>query len=330
MVEAAWLNELGGTRQMMFKRFAYLAPFGTPSPVTFAGEEPDPPSLAVRSNGSAVLVWPDRISGSARLYFARYSPDSGLSSKLPLTTLNDGSQLTVSCALDSAGTLHTVWQVGGGPLNELHYQRRPKNTAPAPADTTIETAGNLLQHPAVACDDSMGVHLVYEDWGESLPRARYKLRSPTRGWEVVSTDLTVPGEGAIQPIPLPQSPYDVTNLFVSQNFSDSRLAEHRRLLGSPGTASVPTPAPGLPFLRLGPNPLPPGASLSLSGETAAPAPWVDVFDVAGRRVATMATRVSGKQFSARFGSELTSTWSAGVYFATLRGSRQSARFVVLR
>jgi hypothetical protein len=57
---------------------------------------------------------------------------------------------------------------------------------------------------------------------------------------------------------------------------------------------------------------------------------VDVFDIAGRRVATTATRVSGKQFSARFESDLTSTWSAGVYFVTLRGSRQSARFVVLR
>jgi hypothetical protein len=58
--------------------------------------------------------------------------------------------------------------------------------------------------------------------------------------------------------------------------------------------------------------------------------WLDVFDLAGRRVAAVPTTVAGGVFSATVGARLTARWSGGVYFARPRGLGTSARFVVIR
>src|SRR5262249_51674806 len=91
MVQVAWLQDDSRTRQILFKRFAYFAPFGSPAPVTFAGEVPDTPSLEVLPGGSSYLVWSDRAA-SPRLYFARFHPDSGVCARIPLTFPPTGSQ----------------------------------------------------------------------------------------------------------------------------------------------------------------------------------------------------------------------------------------------
>jgi hypothetical protein len=330
MIEVAWLNDLAGLRQLCFERFAYISPFGTPSPVTFASEEPDPPTLAVRPDGSAILIWSDRANAPARLFFSRFNPDSGVSPRQPLTYTPAAPMLGVSAAFDRLGTLHTVWQVSGAGISELHYQPRPQYSPLSLPDTLLESSGVLVQNPAVACDDSMGVHVVYEDWSGALPVVRYKLKDPSLGWDVVGTVLAPAGEGALQPAILPQGPGNATVLESAQIDGDFGLVERRRVMGTSPTSEAPLPVlPGL-ALRLGPNPLRAGSTLRVTGRIPAAAGWLDVFDLAGRRVAAVPTIVAGGVFSATVDALLTARWPSGVYFARPRGLDRSARFVVIR
>jgi len=330
IVEAAFLNDQASSRQVMFKRFSYLSPFGAPSPVTFPGEQPDPPALAVRPNGAAYIVWSDRTVSPQRLYFARFTPDSGLSARNPLTPSPAGPQLSVAIAVDGAGNLHTLWQVGGSSINELHYQRRRAGGTPAPQDTLLGTANGVLQALTAAADDSLDIHLAYEDWSGPTAKVCYKRWTPTGGWEFGGSNVSQPNVISTQPLVLPHGPGDVTVLYVSTDGEDYTLEERRRLFGATGNTSVPVVPSILAGIRVGPNPLHAGSTVRFSG---AVSPWddrLDVFDVAGRRLASVPVRTAAGRFEAVLDGSATRSWRDGVYFAALRGSGERTRFVVLR
>ena len=328
MVQVAWLTDLLGGSRIYFKRFAYIAPFGMSSPVTSASEDPDPPALEVRPNGSSYLLWSDRAGQLPRLYFARFHPDSGVSPRLPVTPTPGAAQLGASFAVDAAGDLHVAWQVAGSGLNELHYQRRRATLSPAPRDTLLDASGYLLQNPAVACDDSGGVHLSYENWASQVPVPSYRLWTPARGWDVRSTHLTQGGEGGNHPVSLPHSTHDVTVLFTRESEFDLQLVERRRRLGVSATTSAPPPAVAVSAWQLAPNPLRAGAALRLAaiGEAAE----FEIFDLGGRRMAVIRSETEGPWRRAFVPPALTAEWPGGVYFARLRGAATTQRFVVLR
>lgn len=330
MVEVVWLNELAGERQLCFKRFAYLSPFGTPRLISFIGEQPDPPVLVTRRDGSAVVIWSDRAVSPARLYFSHFDPDSGLSARQTLTYTPAAPQLSLAAAVDREGSLHCVWQVSGAGISELHYQIRYQSNAPYLSDTLLESStGSLVQNPSVACDDSGGVHVAYEDWSGALPVVRYKLHTPQRGWDVVGADLCPAGEGATRPMVLPHGPGDVTVLQIGESNDQFSLVERRRMMGTNGTTSVPVAIALDGTLRAGPNPLRAGGTLRVSGSVSGEPDRLEVYDLAGRRVASVPTIFSARGFTATLDAGLTSRWADGVYFARLRGQPRSVRFVVI-
>jgi len=328
-VQVAWLTDHQGARTIYFKRFGYLSPFGQSSPVTRPNEYPDPPALEVRPNGTSYLVWPDRAEFPSRLYFARFHPDSGVSARLPVTSTPAAAQLGPALAVDAQGNLHVAWQVAGSGLNELHYQRRRATLAPAPRDTTLDVSGHLLQNPQLACDDSGGVHLVYENWGAERGVPNYRLFTPARGWDFGGTDLTTEGFSGLYPAVLPHAPGDVTALFLEDSGSDLALVERRRRLGGSLTVSAPgaAPAPAGEW-RLAPNPLRAGGALELAvvGDGAV----FEIFDLGGRRMTQVPARAEGPRRHALVSSQVTSAWPGGVYFARLQGGTATRRFVVLR
>ncbi len=328
-IQVAWITDNAGSRRIYFKRFAYLAPFGMVSAVTFPGENPDPPALEVRPNGRSYLLWSDRAAFPPRLYLARFHPDSGVSARVPLTSTPAEAQLGVSMAADGAGDLHIVWQVAGSGVNELHYQRRRLSLPPAPRDTTLARSGYLLLNPSLACDDSGAVHVMYENWGSQIPVPHYRLWTPARGWDLGGTTLVAGGEGGIFPAVLPHSPGDVTALYIRQDGPELQVTERRRRLGASATLSSPPGAPAAPAgWRLAPNPLRAGGALSLgaAGEGTA----FEIYDLSGRRVAEVDAVARGSWREARLPAGATAGWAGGVYFARLRGGGAAARFVVLR
>lgn len=332
MVQVAWLQDTAGTRQLLFKRFAYFAPFGSPVPVTSADEVPDIPALEVMPGGSSYLVWSDRAA-SPRIYYARFSPDSGVTARIPLTFLPSGPQLGLAAAVDSAGTLHVVWQATIEGNNELHYQRRLKKQPPAPRDTVLDSAGYLLQNPSIACDDSGGIHLAYENWATRLAIPRYRLWSPSHGWDFSSTDIpAVPGTNGVLPIVLPSRPTDVSVLYLREQGDDLQLVQRtRKLGGTPPIAAVPGLPPGATGegWRLAPNPLRAGRRLLLT-EPASRAGCFEIYDLAGRRVAAVDARLDGGFAHAEIAASVTAGWAGGIYFARASGHPESHRFVVLR
>ena len=330
MVELAYLNDQGSSRQVLFQRFSYLSPFGAAAPVTFPGEQPDPPALTVGPSGASYIVWSDRSTSPQRLYFARFTPDSGVSSRNPLTPTPAGPQLAVATVMDGAGNLHTLWQVGGSNTNELHYQRRRASSTPFPQDTTLDNSSGVLQGITAACDDSLDIHVAFEDWGGPTSRIRYKRWTPAGGWEFGGAYISSSSLTSTQPIVLPNAPGDVTLLYVTSDGDLYTLEARSRLFGASATAQVPVSlSPLADGLEVGPNPVRAGFPLRFAGR-ATVADRLEVFDVEGRRVASLPVRSAGGRFEAQIDPAVTRSWRGGVYFAALRASRERIRFVVLR
>jgi hypothetical protein len=326
-VLVTWLSSVGGRSQVMFMRFSYLSPFGLPQTMSGAADAPGSPVIVGGGIGSSVLVWPDQANGGG-LWFARFHPDSGFGPRLPLVPGGFGAPQAVHAALDTSGAFHSVWLLGGPGVSELHYQRRAR-TSLLP-DTTLVSAGGVVQNPRIAVDAASGsAHIVFQRLTQGLSQVCYKRWNPARGWEEGNTELSDLATGtAVRPVVVPHGPANVTVLFTGTLANVPRFMERRRLSELPPAMAVdPPPRPSLHGLRLAPNPLRAGMALRLTLETAAADHTVvDLFDIGGRRVASVA-------MMGRLGvlpASATAGWPGGIYFARERDSARAARIVFVR
>ena len=344
VVQVAWIYLAGPRPQVLLERFAYLSPFGQALAVTGPSNSPGAPGLAVAQDGSSYIVWPDQATSPQSLRFARFDPRSGLGPVQQLTPPAGTTQQAGHQIVDAAGTLHVVWLVSGAGLNEIHYQRRPVSGSPAPADTTIELDGGVVQSPRLAADAQGGIHLAYQNVLASVSQVRYKRWRPGRGWDQRSTEVTLPAEGSAQrPTVAPTSPGSVSVLYTGYPGGLPHFMVRRRVTDQPGALDVAFSLPPLAGrLMLGPNPLRRGQPLQIrwAGTLPGPGAVADFFDVSGRLVAAAplarGASVSGPapgevaSFSGLLAPSLSAGWASGVYFGRVRGSRQpAARLVFL-
>lgn len=332
-VHLAWLNTLDDFPAVAFTRFLYFAPWGVTTRITDAASWPGAPVIAVSRSGTSHIIWPERGTAPFRLLFSRFHPDSGVTHPAGLTPTPPGSQGPVAAFADSAGTLHVVWASTNMSAREIHYQRRPLTGPPAPPDTTIDVRGEVFESLTLNSDPSGTLHLAYVAAPGALPQMFYKRWRPGFGWDVSVTEVSSPAEGdAVSPSLLPSRPGTVTAIYAS-TAGEPRLMERLRQLEPP----IPVLAaggepPARPHhLEAGPNPLRPGQGLELRWEARSDERVIELFDVAGRRVASATAAVSGTSRIARVGGETTLRFRSGVYFARPRGWNEGgARLVVLR
>ncbi len=343
-VQVAWVYIGGPRAQVLFQRFSYLSPFGPALAVTGGSNLPGPPGLAVAPDGSSYILWPDQSTSPQSLRFARFDPRTGLGPVQALTQPAGVVQQAGHQIVDAAGTLHVVWLVSGGGINQIHYQRRPVSGIPAPADTTIELDAGVVQGPRLAADAQGGIHLVYQNLLALVNQVRYKRWRPSRGWDQRSTEITLPAAGSAQrPTVAPSGLGVVSVLYTGYPDALPHFMVRERVTDLPGVLEIAIPEPVASALRLGPNPLRRGQPLQIrwSGSLAGPGAQADFFDVTGRLVATMplargaSVADRGRGEIATFGGSLapgvSASWSSGVYFGRVRGSRQpAARLVFLR
>jgi len=333
-VYVAWLNSLNGVRRVYFTRFVYFAPFGQPVPVTAIGREPDNPAIAVDEDGISYIMWPDLADNPRRLWFTRFHPDSGLAAIQTLTATS-GAETGASALVDTAGTVHLVWQVTTTERNEIHYQRRFKTRRPAPRDTTLVSSGVQVGGPSLAGDPSGTLHLTYESGVGGATQVFYKRSRPGWGWDFQSTEVSSAADGSASlPSVLPESMGNVSVLYTGFGDLGQRFIERRRQLdvappqAAPLAASVPSAA-----LALRPNPLRAGQGFELEWGGAPPAPgaMAELFDVAGRLVSAAALERRGATWRARFSGAATARLTSGIYFVRPRApGAQAQRLVVLR
>jgi hypothetical protein len=110
----AWIENVAPRTRLRYMTFLYAAPYGQAVTLTNGIDLPTPPCVTAAGDGRAYVVWPDVGSGTHIIYAARFNPDSGLSARFRLTPNTVAAQTTVSAVVDSAGVLHSVWQVSSG------------------------------------------------------------------------------------------------------------------------------------------------------------------------------------------------------------------------
>ena len=313
---------------------ASRSPLGT-------GSSPANPFVAAMPRGGAIVIWTDNAARPYSLWFSRCGPDSTPGPPQPFTPQSSLAQSWVSALVDSDGTLYSLWIENGSTTSALHYQLRWLSGGYAPDDTILETSSSALARARLFRDPQGGLHVVFERSVNGVSQIRYRRRDPTLGWDASSTDITAVLDGAgVQPAVLATSPGSVIVLYRSFQGGAPRFMERCRLTDLPGVLAVPAPIAAIPptLLSVRPNPVRAGHDVELHW-SAAPPPGSDpaaptaleVYDLAGRRVATVDLEAQGTRLSGRLGSGLTRTWLAGVYFVRLRGASGPAqRLVVLR
>ena len=325
-VHVCWTDGGPPRPRLQFLTFAAGTPGGTPLVVTDSLSIPSAPSIAASPTGGAWIFWPDFATGNYVVNFARYSPDSGMIGRLPLTRTSSRAQPSVDIATDAGGNLHVVWQQIGVGASELHYQRRVGPTVPMPIDTTILSSAESVQNPSLCTDRTGNLHLVFERYTPQGQMVRYKRWRLGVGWDFGPTDISDASLGSAGRVNvLALTPGNVSVLYTSQRAGVTQLRTRRRRLDPMPLAVEAAALPRPSVLRVGPSPLRPGREVVVSGSELALAVSVDLFDAAGRRVATT-TAGAG---SARFTPGQTRLLEPGLYFARVRGG-SSQRLVVIR
>ncbi len=339
IVHVAWIFVGQDAPQVRYMRFPYLSPYGQPFVLTGPDAYPSKPSVNSLPGGGALVTWVDDTTWPSILRFSRCGPDSLPGAPLPMAPTSGYPQSWVSTVLSPEGDIHSVWLENMAGTTEIHYQHRLPAGGFAEPDTLLETSANTLSRARLARDGDGVLHIVFERTVTGAPQVRYRRRRLLAGWDAFSTDISSTGGGAYQPSVLPVSAGNVLVLYRTLNGSLPHFMERSRLTDQPSLVAVPeVPAPVPVSAVVLPNPARSGQSVEVLWSAGAlgldprggPAA-VDVFDLAGRRVASSALVAQGPFLRSRLGPELTRGWQAGVYFVRVRGAAGPAqRLVVLR
>lgn len=333
-VHLAWLYTEGASTQVRFMTFTYFSPFGMSLAVTSGTAFPDAPVVAAAPDGRSRIFWSDRATSPASVWTASYDAFGGLGAATRLAG-SSFAQPAIDAAADASGAIHVVWQVSGPGINQIRYLRYPPGASvPATADSAVVSRGESVQSPVLRADRELGLHLVFIAANGGVPQVRYKRRQADRGWDYGSTEVTAISDGsAARPQVVPGLDHEVSVLYFLTSGGTVRPMERRRF-SVVGVLAAPPPAPAPPGLglRLGPNPLRAGAALvfRLAGQDGAGGA-VEIYDLAGRRIASTPLVRGDGGMSAEIPGSVTSGWQSGVYFARARGASAGAtRLVVLR
>ena len=337
-VYVAWVFVGQDLPQILYLHFPYLSPFGVPSTLSRSGSSPANPLVTAMPTGGAVVIWTDNASWPYTLWFSRCGRDSTPGPPMTLTEQSGLPQTWISALAESSGAIHSLWIENSSTTSELHYQLRQPYGGYSPSDTVLETSSSTLAKARLARDPAGGLHVVFERSVSGVSQVRYRRRDPTLGWDAGSTDISAVSDGAaVQPGVLASAPGRVTVLYRGFQANQPRFMERNRTTDSPGVLAVPASAalasPARLLIR--PNPVRAGRDVELRWSAAPPmgpgSAALDVYDLAGRRVATVELQAQGSQLTGRLGAGLTRPWLAGVYFVRLRGAPGPAqRLVVLR
>ncbi|MBI5170906.1 MAG: M6 family metalloprotease domain-containing protein [Candidatus Eisenbacteria bacterium] len=329
-VFVAWIKLHNPRPSLQFLAFGWASPFGTPATASDTTDFPSAPAIAATPDGRAMVAWSDLAGTQPRVQFARWSPDSGLSPRLRLTSSAAYSQPACDLAAGADGTFHLVWQQQTSGLSEIHYQRRPTVGSPSPRDTVLAGSGDALQSPGIVTDPLGGVHLLFERTTPSGQQLNYKRWVAGRGWDKGASTLSG-SEGSVSHATLTAiTPGGVNVTYQSSDALGDHLVTRLRRLDGRAAADVPEPpAPTLArsALSIAPNPAFAGTVLRLRGAEFAPGAAADLLDAAGRRLATAHADGTGEL---RFGAEVTRALAPGLYFARPRAGGPAARLVVIR
>lgn len=169
--------------------------------------DPEHPTIAVDSTGSAHIAWADYNETGSYINYKRWDATSSRWTTTEVasnvSTLNTGYP---AIAVDSTGNVHLVWEEHmdyGGPEVDINifYKRwnATNNTWTTTEMVSTESTLDYSQRPTIAVDGDGNAHVAWRDWGTyggaggdtDIFYKRWNATSDT--WtitEVVSTEST--------------------------------------------------------------------------------------------------------------------------------------------
>ena len=175
------------------------------------------PAVAVGDSNRVYIVYQRALGGIPDLYYAVYnSLTRTMGPEIPLT-LDPGSSSAPSVAATRDGVVHVVWIDNRIVARNQIWWKRFVPGVGWSADSQVVVSPAVTATPSLTSTRSGHLHLVWRDNRDGNNEIYYKEYTPSGGWDLVDTRLTVNSASQIQPH-LDADPMD--NVYVV--WTDSR------------------------------------------------------------------------------------------------------------
>ena len=302
---------------------------------TNSGDQLDP-VLVSDEAGGAVVAWRDVRNGSWDIFAQRVSGAGSVLWTANGVTLCAAplDQLHPAIACDGAGGAVVAWDDARGPSVDVYAQRVNAAGAPlwAANGVAVCAAVSSQTRPSLVCDGTANIVVVWEDQraGNTDIYAQRLDANGAPSWTsggVALCDAT--GEQTI-PLAVADGFAGAVTAWKDSRNGNADIYAHRIAAGggTPTAVGGPANAPGLIVSSAYPNPF--ARTVHFDIEARGTAVALEVFDVAGRRVARRDVRETGFSFDGR--DDRGRPLAGGVYFCrfTANGATVTRKIVVAR
>jgi hypothetical protein len=145
------------------------------------------------------IVYQRANNGNTELYSAIYSSATGVMGAETALTADPGFSGSPSMAATRDGVVHLVWADNRVFLRNQIWYKRYVPGAGWSADSQVVVSAGSATTPSITATRSGRLHLVWRDNRDGNNEIYYKECTPSAGWDLVDTRLTVNSFSQIEP-----------------------------------------------------------------------------------------------------------------------------------
>jgi len=165
IIHVVWKDDTPGNDEIYYMKSSDAgSTWSGAKRITWTSGSSSSPAIATDSNNTVHVVWHTETSEGLEIYY-KSSPAGGATwNAVKRLTWTSGSSSMPAISVDSANTIHIVWQEGYAAGNdEIYYKRSEDGGKTWTSSQRLTWASGWSNFPAIATDLTDTIHLVWRD-----------------------------------------------------------------------------------------------------------------------------------------------------------------------
>lgn len=165
IIHVVWKDDTPGNEEIYYLKSTDTgSTWSGAKRITWTSGSSGSPAIAVDSTDTIHVVWYIETSDGLEIYYRR-SQDGGTTWSVPKRlTWTSGSSSMPAISVDSADTIHIVWQEVPAPGNdEIYYKKSEDGGKTWSSSQRLTWASGWSYYPAIAIDSTDTIHVVWRD-----------------------------------------------------------------------------------------------------------------------------------------------------------------------